>query len=141
MGVLHYLLLILFPQKSWSLEVALHLRKSAIWSYMKHRCHAWVCAPSYYLRMLAKLQKQICSTFGPSFAASLKPLVHQWNLTSLVFSIGITLVDVHLSWLNWFYFLILKGIILVVLIYCMIFFVIIPKIKGCLCQQFLSSHS
>ena len=25
------------------------------------------------------------------------------------FSIGITFVDVHLSWLNWFHFLILEG--------------------------------
>ena len=38
-----------------------------------------------------------------------------------VFSMGITLVDVHLNWLNWFHFLILKGGLLVILIDCMIF--------------------
>ena len=38
-----------------------------------------------------------------------------------VFSIGITLVDVHLNWLNWFLFLILEGDLLGILIDCMIF--------------------
>ena len=38
-----------------------------------------------------------------------------------VFSIGITLVDVHLNWLNWFHFPILEGGLLVILIDCMIF--------------------
>ena len=37
-----------------------------------------------------------------------------------VFSIGITLVDVHLNWLTWFLFLIPVGGLLVILIGCMI---------------------
>ena len=36
-------------------------------------------------------------------------------------SIGITLVDAHLNWLNWFHFLILKGGLLIILVDCMIF--------------------
>ena len=38
-----------------------------------------------------------------------------------VFSIAITLADVHLNWLNWFHFLILAGSLLVIQIDCMIF--------------------
>ena len=38
--------------------------------------------------------------------------------------IGITLVDLHLNWLNWFLFLILEGGLLVILIDCMIFLTI-----------------
>ena len=41
--------------------------------------------------------------------------------SALVFSIGITLVDVLLNWLNWFHFLFLGGGLLVILIDCMIF--------------------
>ena len=37
------------------------------------------------------------------------------------FFIGITLLDVHLNWLNWFYLLILEGGLLVILIDCIIF--------------------
>ena len=36
-------------------------------------------------------------------------------------SIGITLVDAHLNWLNWFHFLIVKGGLLIILVDCMIF--------------------
>ena len=43
------------------------------------------------------------------------------NVASLVFSIGITLVDVLQNWLNWFHFLFLEGGLLVILIDCMIF--------------------
>ena len=42
-------------------------------------------------------------------------------LSAKVFSIGITLVDLHLNWLNWFDFLILEGALLVILIDCTIF--------------------
>ena len=40
-------------------------------------------APSCYLELLDKLQKQIYRTVGPSRAASLEPLAHRWNLASL----------------------------------------------------------
>ena len=44
-------------------------------------CLGW--SPSCYLELLDKLQKQICSTVGPSVAASLEPLVHHRNVASL----------------------------------------------------------
>ena len=39
-------------------------------------------APSCYLELLRRLQKQISRTVGPSLAASLEPLVHCQNLAS-----------------------------------------------------------
>ena len=80
-----------------------------------------VLARSCYLELLDKLQKLIWRTVVPSLAASLEPLAHCRNVASLIFSAGIALVDVHLNWLNWFHFLILKGGLLVILIDCMIF--------------------
>ena len=35
------------------------------------------------LELLDKLQKRICKTIGPSFAATLEPLAHHWNVASL----------------------------------------------------------
>ena len=63
----------------------------------------------------------MCRTVGPSLVASLEPLAHCRNVASLSLSIDITLVDVHLNWLNWFHFLILEGGLLVILVDCMIF--------------------
>ena len=103
--------------KFLSPEVALYLYKSTIRPCMEYCCHIWAGAPSCYLELLDKLQKQICRTVGPSLAASLEPLAHRRNVAS----IGITLVHVHLNWLNWFHFLILEGDLLVILIDCMIF--------------------
>ena len=62
--------------KFLSPEVALYLYKSIISPCMENCCHAWAGAPSCYLALLAKLQKQICKTVGPSLAASLEPLAH-----------------------------------------------------------------
>ena len=112
--------------KFLSREVALYLYKSTI-QYIpcvEYCCHVWAGAPNCYLELLDKLQKQICRTVGPSLAASLEPLAHfrnMGNTFSKHFSIGITLVDVHLDWLNWLHFLILEGGLLVFLIDCMIF--------------------
>ena len=39
----------------------------------------------------------------------------------MVFSIGVTLADVQLNWLNWLHFIVLKAGLLVILIDCMIF--------------------
>ena len=58
-------------------EVALYLYKSTIQPYMEYCCYAWAVAPSCYLELLDKLQKQICRTVGPSLAASLEPLAHR----------------------------------------------------------------
>ena len=59
-----------------SLEVALYLYISTMGSCIEHYCHAWAGAPSFYFKLLDKLQRQIYRTFGPSLAASLKPLAH-----------------------------------------------------------------
>ena len=50
---------------------------------MEYCCHVWAGAPSCYLELLDKLQKQICRTVGPSLAASLEPLAHCQNIASL----------------------------------------------------------
>ena len=88
---------------------------------IKYCCHVWASALSCYLELLDKLQKRICRTVGPSLAVSLQPFAHRRNVASLSFFLGITLVDVHLNWLNWFHFLTLEGCLFVVLIDCMIY--------------------
>ena len=45
-------------------------------------CHVWTGAPSCYLELLDKLQRQICRAVGSSLAASLEPLAHCWNVGS-----------------------------------------------------------
>ena len=79
----------------------LYIFKTNIRPCMKYCCHVWAGAPSYNLELLDKLQKQTYRTVGSS--------------------VGITLVDVHLNWLNWFHSFILEGDLLVILIVCMIF--------------------
>ena len=69
--------------KFLSPEVALYLYKSIIQPCMEHCCHVWAGAPSCYLKVLDKLQKQICRAVGPSLAASLEPLAHCWNVANL----------------------------------------------------------
>ena len=94
--------------KFLSPEVALYLYKSTIRPYMEYCCHIWAGAPSCYLELLDKLQKQICMTVGLSLAAFLEPLAHQQNMVSLSLSFR-------------YYFLFLKGGLHVILIGCMIF--------------------
>ena len=50
---------------------------------MEYCCPVWTGAPSCYLELLDKLQKRICSTVGPSLAASLEPLAHRRNVATL----------------------------------------------------------
>ena len=69
--------------KFLSPEVALYLYKSTIWSCMEYCCHIWAGAPSCYLELLDKLQKQIGRIVGPSLAAFLEPLAHCRNVASL----------------------------------------------------------
>ena len=69
--------------KFLSPEVVLYLYKSTMRPCMEYCCHVWAGAPSCYLKLLDKLQKQICRTVGPSLAASLEPLAHRRNVTSL----------------------------------------------------------
>ena len=90
----------------------MYLYKSTIHPCIKHCCKVFAGAPSCYLEILDKLQKQIYRTVGPSLAASLEPLAHRRNVASLSLFIGITLVDVLQNWLNWFHFLFLEGVYL-----------------------------
>ena len=62
---------------------ALYLSKSTIWLCMEYCCHVWAGAPTCYLELLDKLQKQVCRTVGSSLAASLEPLAHRRNVASL----------------------------------------------------------
>ena len=50
---------------------------------MEYCCHVWAGAPSCYLELLDKIQKQMCRTVGPSLAASLEPLVQCRNVAGL----------------------------------------------------------
>ena len=70
------------PMKFLSPVVSLYLYKFTIRSCMEYCCHVWAGAPSCYLELLDKLQKQICRTIGPSLAASLEPLAHCQNVAS-----------------------------------------------------------
>ena len=65
-------------------EVALCLYRFTIHPCMEYCCHIWADAPSCYLKLFDKLQKWICRTIGPSLSASLEPLVHHWNMASLI---------------------------------------------------------
>ena len=67
--------------KFLSAEVALYLCKSTIWPSMEWRCLVRAGAPSCYLELLDKLQKQTCRTVGSSLAASLEPMAQ--NVASL----------------------------------------------------------
>ena len=58
-----------------------------IWSTRYWR-HVWAGAHSYYLKLLDKLQKWICRTDGPSLAASLDPLGHCQNVSTLTLFYG-----------------------------------------------------
>ena len=69
--------------KFLSLEVALYLYKSTIRPCVECCCHIWAGAPSCYLQLLDKLQKQICRTVGSSLATSVEPLAHCRNVASL----------------------------------------------------------
>ena len=69
--------------KFLSPEVALHLHKFTIQRCMEYCCHVWAGAPSCYLKLLDKLQKQICRNVGPSLAAFLECLAHCRNVANL----------------------------------------------------------
>ena len=100
---------LLRSMKFLSPEVALYHYKSIIRLCIENCCHIWAGAPSCYIELLDKLQKRISRTIGPSLAIFLEPLAHRRNEASLrLFSIGITLVDVHLNLFNWFHFLFLE---------------------------------
>ena len=74
---------LIHSMKFLSPEVALYLYKSTMHQCMEYCCHVWAGAPSCYLDLLDKLQKQICRIVGPSLAASLEPLAYPRNVDSL----------------------------------------------------------
>ena len=43
-----------------------------------------VCAPTFYLELLDKLDKHICRTVGPLFSTSLELLAHRENVASII---------------------------------------------------------
>ena len=65
-----------------SLEIALYIYKSTIRPCMEYCCNVWAGAPSCYLELLDKLQKQICRTVGRSLATSLERLAHRRSVAS-----------------------------------------------------------
>ena len=69
--------------KFLSPEVALYLYKSTIRPCMEYCSYVWAGAPSCYLELLDKLQKQISRIVGTSLADSLEPLAHRRNVAGL----------------------------------------------------------
>ena len=69
--------------KILSSVVTVYLYKSTIHACIEYCCHIWAGVPSCYLELLDKLQKRICRTVGPLFAASLEPLAHCQNVARL----------------------------------------------------------
>ena len=58
---------------------------------MEYCCHVWAGAPSSYLEVLHKLQKQVFRTVSPLLGVSLEPLGHRQIVAiAYVFSTGIT---------------------------------------------------
>ena len=74
---------LIHSMKFLSPEVAQYLFKSTICPFMAYCCHIWAGASSCYLELIDKLQKRMCRTVGPAFAASPETLAHHRNVTSL----------------------------------------------------------
>ena len=68
---------LILSKKVLTPEVVLYLYKSTIRPCMEYCCHILAGTPSCYLEFLDKLQKRICRTVGPSFAASRESLAHR----------------------------------------------------------------
>ena len=104
----------LFCKVSFSWDVARYVYKSTIWPYMEYCCHVWADAPSCYLEFVDKLQ---CWSFTCCLCWTLGSL---WKCSIFCY-MCITVVDIHLNWLNLFHFLIIEKGLLVILIDCMVF--------------------
>ena len=74
---------VIFFMKFLSPEVVFYHCKSSMWPCMEYCCHVWAAAPSCYLEMLDKLQKQICRTVISSLTVSLEPQGHCQSVASL----------------------------------------------------------
>ena len=88
--------------KFLSPKVALYLYKFTLPTCMEYCYHVWDGASSSYLNLVDKLLKRECRAVCSTLTTSLEPLDHRRNMVSLVFSIVISLVDVHLNWMNCF---------------------------------------
>ena len=114
---------------------------------MEYCYDVWSGAPSCYLEMLDKLQKQMFRLVALSLAASLEPLDHCQNLASLSLFHRCYIdrcsseLDVHLNLLKWFHFLFLNGGQLVILIDCIISLSPFQDILRVSMFQFLSLYS
>ena len=91
-------------------EVLLYLYKSTDWPCMKFFCHVWDDAPSCHLNMMDKTRNWVC----------MNHLAYHYNIVRN-FSIGITLIGIHVNLLSWFQCLVLMTVPLFVLIGCMSF--------------------
>ena len=100
--------------------LALCLYKSTIWPCQEYCCHVWAGATSCYLKLLDKLQKQVCRTLSPSLTTSLEPLAHFPNIVSVSDFYRYYFGRCSVNWLNCFYLLFLEGGLFVILIDCMI---------------------
>ena len=113
--------------KFLSPKAALYLYKASIMLCIKYCCHVWAGAPHCYLDMLNKLQKWVCRTVGPTFAASLEPLGHCRNLANLSRFYSCYFGRSSTELVNWFHFFVLVRGTQFVLIECMIFLVTFPR--------------
>ena len=65
--------------KFLSPEVALYLHKSTLRPCVEYCYHVWAGAPSCYLELLDKIQKQLCRTVDPL----LLPLLNPWLIVEM----------------------------------------------------------
>ena len=74
----------------------------------------------YYQLLLVNYKNGYAGLLAPHLLPFLKPwLIVEMQLDEVI-SIGVTLIDIYLNWLNRFYVLILEGGLLVILIDCLI---------------------
>ena len=83
--------------------------------------HAWnTVVTSGLVALVATWNCQISYKKGYA-GLSVLHMLTLLNPCLITFSIAITLVDIHLNWLNWFHLLFLEGGLLVIQIHCIIF--------------------
>ena len=96
---------------------------------VKLRMTLFSCKINNFWLNLSNINRYIFSSFAFVWKSNFKCVKYTPVIMELPFFMGITLVDVHLKWLNWFHFLILEGALLAILIYCMICLSPFPYIK------------
>ena len=120
---------LIHSMKFLSPEVTLYLYKSTFRPCME--CMSWLVL----LFATWNCWKSYKNRYAGLLVIHLLPLLTPWLIIEpLADSIGITLLDVHLNWLNWFHFLILEGDLLV-------FCHHTEMLQGCLYKDFFPLHS